>query len=55
MSLAKTSSVKDEQKKMSPQEKNVLKRYGVIEKSNKKKRARTINELYEQRYKVKNH
>ncbi|WP_373893716.1 hypothetical protein [Virgibacillus sp. CBA3643] len=55
MSLTKTNSIKNEQKKMSPQEKNVLKRYGVIKKSNKKTRARTINELYEQRYKVKNH
>lgn len=43
--------------KMSPRERTVLKRYGFFKqaKTKHKRNARTINELYEQRYKIKHH
>lgn len=49
------SKANNGQKKMSPQERSVLKRYGVLNRNDSKRNARTINELYEQRYKIKNH
>lgn len=45
----------DRQNKMSPRKRSVLRRYGIINKADNKGRARTINELYEQRYRNKNH
>ncbi|HLR40923.1 MAG TPA: hypothetical protein VK091_04560 [Virgibacillus sp.] len=57
MSLKEKEKVISEkrQKKMSPRERSVLRRYGIINKADNKERARTINELYEQRYRNKNH
>ncbi|MEI3599939.1 MULTISPECIES: hypothetical protein [unclassified Oceanobacillus] len=44
----------DKQKKMSPRERRILQRYGMRKQSGKvKSKARSINELYDQRYKEK--
>lgn len=44
----------DEQKKMSPRERRILQRYGIRKQSGEvKDKARSINELYNQRYKKK--
>lgn len=55
MSIKEKSRTNNGQTNMSPQEHSVLKRYGVIKKKDNKRKARTINELYEQRYKIKNY
>ena len=55
MSIEEKSRTNNGQTNMSPQERSVLKRYGILKKTNNKRKARTINELYEQRYKIKNH
>ncbi|WP_156036034.1 hypothetical protein [Virgibacillus halodenitrificans] len=52
---AKKSGNKTGQIKKSPIGKNLLKKYGVINNSGTKSRPRTINELYKERYKLKNH
>jgi len=55
MSIKEKKRTNNGQTNMSPQERSVLKRYGVLKKADNKRKARTINELYDQRYKIKNH
>lgn len=50
-----SKSINGQKNKISPQERSVLKRYGVIKQIENKRKARTINELYEQRYKTKHY
>ncbi|WHX26284.1 hypothetical protein QNH47_00075 [Virgibacillus halodenitrificans] len=52
---AKRSENKTEQIKESPIGKKVLRKYGAINNSGAKNKPRTINELYKERYKIKNH
>lgn len=55
--IKENGSINVQNKKISPRERTVLKRYGFLKKAKTKhkRNARTINELYEQRYKIKHH